>query len=111
MRSARDGHAVTRHRVSLWPAQWGKLFLAFGMRLASGMFFLLPEGTVDTVSSGSRDEWHRDLALLVLPTHLNLVGVGDGVATRHVTGRGSRTSTLGGSEEAGLLPLGLPTTL
>lgn len=50
---------------------------------------LLPEGTVDTVSSGSRDEWHRDLALLVLPMHLNLVGVADRVAARHAMSRGS----------------------
>lgn len=66
----------------------GKLSPAFGMRLASGMFVLLPEGTVDTVSSGSRDEWCRDLALLVLPMHLNFVGAGDRVANQARDGEG-----------------------
>jgi hypothetical protein len=79
----------------------GKLSPAFGIKLASGMFFLLPEGTVDTVSSGSRDEWRRDLALLLLPTHLNMVGVGDGVATRH----GGATEGLRGDRAA---PSGAP---
>lgn len=67
--------AVAKHRVALLPGTEshcsqhnGEHSFAFRMRLGPGMFilFLLPEGTVDTVSPG---DWNQLLGNLAFPAH------------------------------------------